>query len=138
MGWNMHIIRRKTKTYAALQKNQRDGTKVIYSYIYLVPIVEALKILVDLQIKPLINEKEISYRGETILEKKGKFRQHEMVLEKYTGDKRVADVLRNIIILRALFPESKRKLAQVWLEHSIIGTCLANHKITQIFTRFLC
>ncbi len=42
------------------------------------------------------------------------------MLEKYTGDTRVAEVLRNIIILRALFPESKRKLVQVRLEHSIL------------------
>ena len=120
MIWNVHITRRKTKTYVALKKNKREGTKVISSYIYMGPIEEALKILADLQIKPLIDEKEISYSGEVVLGKIAKSVSMSKVLEKYTGDKRVAEALMNIIILRALFPESKRKLVEVRLEHSIL------------------
>lgn len=37
MGWNLHEIRRKTKSYAALKKNERVGKKVKSSYIYLGP-----------------------------------------------------------------------------------------------------
>lgn len=120
MSWNVHIIRRKTKTYAALKKNKREGSKVRSSYIYLGPIIEAVKILADLQIKPLIDEKEISYSGEIILGKIANSISMSKVLEKYTGDKRVAEALMNIIILRALFPESKRKLVKIRLEHSIL------------------
>ncbi|MEA3325457.1 MAG: hypothetical protein U9Q37_10095 [Euryarchaeota archaeon] len=75
MSWNVHIIRRKTKAYVALKKNKREGTKVISSYIYLGPIIEAVKILADLQTKPLIDEMEISYSGEIILGKKSEFHQ---------------------------------------------------------------
>ncbi|KAF5412659.1 MAG: hypothetical protein C5S47_00880 [Candidatus Methanogasteraceae archaeon] len=96
------------------------GSKVHSSYIYLGPLVEALKILADLQIKPLIDEREISYSGETILGKIANSVNMSKVLEKYTGDERVAEALMNIIILRALFPENKRKLVQVRLEHSIL------------------
>ncbi|MEA1864219.1 MAG: hypothetical protein U9N46_03310, partial [Euryarchaeota archaeon] len=96
------------------------GSKVHSSYIYLGPLVEALKILADLQIKPLIDEREISYSGETILGKIVNSVNMSKVLEKYTGDERVAEALMNIIILRALFPENKRKLVQVRLEHPIL------------------
>nr|QNO49157.1 hypothetical protein CDCKMDEO_00002 [Methanosarcinales archaeon ANME-2c ERB4] len=92
----------------------------MWSYLYLGPLVEALKILADLQIKPLIDEREISYSGETILGKIANSVNMSKVLEKYTGDERVAEALMNIIILRALFPENKRKLVQVRLEHSIL------------------
>ncbi len=120
MSWNIHIIRRKTKIYAALKNNKREGSKVRSSYIYLGPIVDALKILADLQIKPLIDENEISCSGEIVLGKIANSVSMSKVLEKYTGDKRVAEALMNIIILRALFPESKRKLVQVRMEHSIL------------------
>ncbi len=102
MSWNIHIIRRKTKTYVALKKNKRDGSKVRSSYIYLGPITDAVKILADLQIKPLIDEKEISYSGEIVLGKIANSVNMSKMLEKYTGDKRVAEALTNIIILRAL------------------------------------
>ena len=60
MSWNVHITRRKTKTYIVLKKNRREGTKVISSYTYLGPIIEAVKILADLQIKvPVFDVKEV-------------------------------------------------------------------------------
>jgi len=67
MSWHIHEIKRKTKIYITLQKNEREGKKINSSYIYLGPINEALKIFADMQIKPLENEKEVSYSGEIIL-----------------------------------------------------------------------
>ena len=67
MSWHLHENVRKTKTYISLKKNEREGKKIKSSYIYLGPINDALKIFADLQIKPLENEKEVSYSGEMIL-----------------------------------------------------------------------
>lgn len=120
MSWHIHEIKRKTKTYVALKKNEREGKKIKSSYIYLGPINEALKILAELQIKPLKNEKEVSYSGEMILGSIANSFNFSKVLEKYTNDKRIADALNNIIILRTLFPVSKRKLIKIRLEHSIL------------------
>jgi len=120
MSWHIHEIKRKTKTYITLQKNEREGKKINSSYIYLGPINEALKIFADMQIKPLDNEKEVSYSGEIILGSIAKSINFSKVLEKYTKDKRIAEALKNIIILRTLFPVSKRKLIKIRLEHSIL------------------
>ena len=120
MGWNVHIIQRKTKTYISLKKNKRVGKKIISDYIYLGPAMDAVKMLTELQVKPLIDEREISYSGEIVLEKIADSIGLTRVLEKHTGDDRVARVLRNIILLRTIFPESKRKLAEVRLKHSIL------------------
>ena len=120
MSWHLHENIRKTKTYISLKKNEREGKKIKSSYIYLGPINDALKILADLQIKPLENEKEVSYSGEKILGSIANSIQFSKVLEKYTKDKRIAEALNNIIILRTLFPVSKRKLIKIRLEHSIL------------------
>ncbi len=120
MSWHIHEIKRKTKTYIALKKNEREGKKINSSYIYLGSINDALKILADLQMKPLDNEKEISYSGELILGSIANSINFSKVLEKYTKDKRIAEALNNIIILRTLFPVSKRKLIKTKLEHSIL------------------
>ena len=120
MSWNIHEIQRKTKSYVALKKNERVGKKVKSSYIYLGPTRNAMKIFADLQIKPLIDEKEISYSGEVILGKIANSINFSKVMEKYTGDKRVAEILTNIIILRTLFSDSKRKLVKERLSHSIL------------------
>ena len=120
MSWNIHEIQRKTKSYAALKKNERVGKKVKSSYIYLGPTRNAMKIFADLQIKSLIDEKEISYSGEVILGKIANSINFSKVMEKYTGDKRVAEILTNIIILRTLFSDSKRKLVTERLSHSIL------------------
>jgi hypothetical protein len=63
----------------------------------------------DMQIKPLQNEKEISYSGVIILGSISRSINFSKVLEKYAQDKRIADTLNNIIILRTLFPVSKRE-----------------------------
>ena len=120
MSWHIHEIKRKTKAYIALKKNEREGKKIKSSYIYLGSINDALKILGDLQIKPLENEKEVSYSGELILGSIANSINFSKVLEKYTKDKRIAEALNNIIILRTLFPVSKRKLIKTKLEHSIM------------------
>ncbi len=120
MSWHIHEIKRKTKTYISLQKNEREGKKINSSYIYLGPINEALKIFADMQIKPLENEKEVSYSGEMILGCIAKSINFSKALEKYTKDKRIAEALNNIIILRTLFPVSKRKLIKIRLERSIL------------------
>ena len=120
MSWNIHEIHRKTKSYVTLKKNERVGKKVKSSYIYLGPTRNAMKIFADLQIKPLIDEKEISYSGEVILGKIANSINFSKVMEKYTGDKRVAEILTNIIILRTLFSDSKRKLVTERLSHSIL------------------
>ncbi len=120
MSWHIHEIKRKTKTYIALKKNEREGKKIKSSYIYLGSINDALKILGDLQIKPLENEKEVSYSGELILGSIANSINFSKVLEKYTKDKRIAEALNNIIILRTLFPVSKRKLIKTKLEQSIL------------------
>jgi transposase len=120
MSWNIHEIQRKTKSYVALKKNERVGKKVKSSYIYLGPTRNAMKIFADLQIKPLIDEKEISYSGEIILGKIANSINFSKVMEKYTGDKRIAEILTNIIILRTLFSDSKRKLVKERLSHSIL------------------
>ena len=119
MSWHLHEIKRKTKTYISLQKNQREGKKISSDYIYLGPIDKALKIFADIQIKPLENEKEVSYSGEMILGSIANTINFSNVLEKYTKDKRIAEALNNIIILRTLFPVSKRRLVKIRLEHSI-------------------
>jgi transposase len=120
MSWHLHEIKRKTKTYISLQKNQREGKKIGSDYIYLGPIDKALKIFADLQIKPLENEKEVSYSGEMILGSLANSINFSKILEKYTKDKRIAEALNNIIILRTLFPVSKRRLVKIRLEHSIL------------------
>ncbi|MBW6470346.1 MAG: hypothetical protein K0A90_03905 [Methanosarcinaceae archaeon] len=120
MSWNIHEIQRKTKSYVALKKNERVGKKVKSSYIYLGPTINAIKIFADFQIKPLIDKKEISYSGEIILGKIANSINFNKVLEKYTDDKRVAEVLTNIVILRTLFADSKRKLVKERLNHSIL------------------
>jgi transposase len=120
MSWNIHKIQRKTKSYVALKKNERVGKKIKSSYIYLGPTRNAMKIFADLQIKSLIDEKEISYSGEVILGNIANSINFSNVIEKYTEDKRVAEILTNIIILRTLFSDSKRKLVTERLSHSIL------------------
>ena len=48
MGWNLHKIQMKSKSYIALKKNGRVGKKVKSSYIYLGPNRDAMKICVNL------------------------------------------------------------------------------------------
>jgi hypothetical protein len=61
------------------------------------PIIDAVKILVDLQVKPLIDERQISYSGEMILEKIANTINLSKVLEKHAGDDRVAEIYGELI-----------------------------------------
>lgn len=120
MSWNLHTIKRKAKTYIALKKNIRVEKKIKSEYIYLGSERDAAKILFDLQTKPLIDEKEISYSGELILGSMSKSILFDKVIERYTKDSRIANAITNIIILRTLFPESKNKLVKIRLPNSIL------------------
>lgn len=120
MGWNLHTTKRKGKAYISLQRNRRVEKKIESDYIYLGPEGDAAKILFDLGTKPLINEKEKTYSGELILGSIAKSIQFNKVIEKYTKDKRVANAITDIIILRTLFPESKNKIVKVRLPNSIL------------------
>ncbi len=116
----LHTTKRKGKAYISLQRNRRVEKKIESDYIYLGPEGDAVKILFDLGTKPLINEKEKTYSGELILGSIAKSIQFNKVIEKYTKDKRVANAITDIIILRTLFPESKNKLVKVRLPNSIL------------------
>jgi transposase len=120
MSWNLHTDKRKGKAYISLKKNRRVEKKIESDYIYLGLEGDAVKILFDLETKPLIDEKEISYSGELILGSIAKSIQFNKVVEKYTKDRRVANIITDIIILRTLFPESKNKLVKVRLPSSIL------------------
>ncbi|RLI91990.1 MAG: hypothetical protein DRO89_02970, partial [Candidatus Altiarchaeales archaeon] len=121
MAWSIHEIEKKSgKTYIALKRSYREGKKVRSEYIYLGPVRSAAKMLGEMQTRPLIDEKEISYSGEMILGKVAKSIHFKHVLNRYLEDKRTANVLQSIIILRTLFPESKRKLVLKRLESSIL------------------
>lgn len=121
MAWSIHEIEKKSgKTYIALKRSYREGKKVKSDYIYLGPARAAAKMLGELQTKPLIDEKEISYSGEMILSKIASSIQFEQVLNNYLEDERAANVLQSIVILRTIFPESKRKLVLKRLEYSIL------------------
>lgn len=120
MTWNLHTDKRKGKAYISLKRNRRIEKKIESDYIYLGSEGDAVKILFDLETKPLIDEKEISYSGELILGSIAKSIQFNKVIEKYTKDERIANVLTDIIILRTLFSESKNKLVKVRLPNSIL------------------
>ncbi len=120
MGWNLHTTKRNGKAYISLKKNRRVEKKIESDYIYLGPEGDAVKILFDLETKPLINEKETTYSGELILGSIAKSIQFNKVIEKYTKDSRISNVITDIITLRTLFSESKNKLVKVRLSNSIL------------------
>jgi len=117
---SIHEDKGKCASYISLKTNYRVGKKVKSKYIYLGASEIAVRILHDMQSKPLIDENEISYSGETILTKLANSVGFESVITKYTKDKRISRVLKNIVVLRLLFPESKRKLVKVRLKNSIL------------------
>ena len=84
--------------------------------IYIGPEEVATKILADLAVKELIDETDITYSGETILEKITDSLNFEDILIEYTGDERASRALKNVIILITLFKESKRRLFLIRLD----------------------
>jgi hypothetical protein len=96
MAWNLHTDKRKGKAYISLKRNRRVENKIKSDYIYLGSEIDAVKILFDLETKPLIDEKEISYSGELILGSIAKSIQLNKVIYKYIKDERIANVLTDI------------------------------------------
>lgn len=119
MAWNPRIQGQWNAKYLYFKNNHRVGKKTKTKYIYFGPIDVAVEILGDLQTKPLINERLVTYSGETILGKIAYSIGLTQVLEKYTDGKK-AHIMRNIIVLRALFNESKRGLVERILPDSVL------------------
>jgi len=103
MSWFTEKQRNRRKTFIYLKKNYRVGKKVKTKRIYLGPMEIAIDILSDLQTKPLIDEKLMTYSGETILGKIADSIDLTQALVKYTKKEKDASILRSIIVLRALF-----------------------------------
>lgn len=70
--------------------------------------------------EPLIDEKLMTYSGETILGRIADSISMEQVLANYTKNEKEAHILKNIIILRALFNESKKGLVERILPNSVL------------------
>lgn len=136
MAWGLHEIRRKKATYMALKKNYRVGKQVKSDYIYLGSPDIAARILADMQMKHLISEKEVSYSGELILGKIARSIRLKEVLDQYLDDKRASTVMQNLIILRTLFPESKRRLAERLTRKSVLKNTTDLRYVEEIY-RFM-
>ena len=86
----------------------------------------AVKVLGDIQTKPLIGGRRITYSGEIVLGKVADTMGLSQVLAKYTKNEKEACMLRNIIIiiiiiiLRALFNERKEGLVERVLPNLIL------------------
>ena len=119
MAWNPRIQGEWNAKYLYFKHNYRVGKKTKSKYIYFGPIDVAVEILGDIQTKPLIDERLITSSGETILGKIADSISLTQVLGKY-ANKKEAPILRNIIILRALFNESKMGLVERILPNSIL------------------
>lgn len=120
MAWNVKSRKRWKKNYVYLENTYRVKGKLKTDYIYLGPEEVATRILGDLAVKPLIDEKEITYSGEVVLKKIADSLAFEKILVKYAKDKRASKALKNVIILMTLFNESKRRLFQIRLNKSIL------------------
>ena len=69
MAWNIVWRKPHKKKYGYLKKSYRINGKVRTEEIYIGPDEVATKILADLATRELIDETDITYSGETILEK---------------------------------------------------------------------
>jgi len=110
MAWNIEWKQPHKKKYCSLKNTYRVDGKVKTDYIYLGQEEVATRILADLAIKELIEEEDITYSGEKILEKITDSLSFEDILTNYTDDERASRALKNVIILMTLFNESKRRL----------------------------
>lgn len=120
MAWDIAIRGRWKAKYIYFKNNYRVGKSVKTKWIYLGPSDVAIKILGDLQTKPLIDETLMTYSGETILSKIADSIALTQVLVEYTKNEKEAHILGNIIVLRALFSESKKGLVERILPNSIL------------------
>jgi len=121
MTWNIVWRKPHKKKYGYLKKSYRINGKVKTEEIYIGPDEVASKILTDLATRELISETDITYSGETILEKIAVSLNFEDILIEYTGDERASRALKNVIILMTLFKESKRRLFLKRLNKSIFN-----------------
>jgi transposase len=121
MAWNIVWRKPHKKKYGYLKKSYRINGKVKTEEIYIGPDEVATKILTDLATRELINETDITYSGETILEKITDSLNFEDILIEYTEDERASRALKNVIILMTLFNESKRRLFLKRLNKSIFN-----------------
>nr|QNO44762.1 hypothetical protein KLGCGMKP_00024 [Methanosarcinales archaeon ANME-2c ERB4] len=119
MAWNIVWRKPHKKKYGYLKKSYRINGRVKTKEIYIGPDEVATKILTDLATRELIDETDITYSGETILEKITNTLNFEDILIEYTGDERASRALKNVIILMTLFNESKRRLFLKRLDKSI-------------------
>ena len=122
MAWNFEWRQPHKEKYGCFQNTYRvkDEPSPKTDYIYLGSEESTVKILSDLALKPLIDEENITYSGETVLEKIADSLGFERILAKYAKDKRASKALKNIIILMALFKASKRRLFMKVLNKSIL------------------
>jgi len=120
MAWNITWRKPHKKKYGYLKKSYRINGRVLTEEIYIGPDEVATKILTDLATRELIDETDITYSGETILEKITSTLFFEDILIEYTGDERASRALKNVIILMTLFKESKRRLFLKRLDKSIL------------------
>lgn len=120
MVYSIHKLLKGGMTYLYLKRNFRVKGKVKSDYIYLGELNPALKILNALQFRQLKNEKEISYSGEMILSRIANTVSFKPILKRFCRDEKASRIVKNITILRILFPESKRRLFLKRLKNSIL------------------
>ncbi|RZN30994.1 MAG: IS1634 family transposase [Methanosarcinales archaeon] len=120
MAWNITWRKPHKKKYGYLKRSYRVNGRVKTDEIYIGPDEVATKILADLATRELVDETDITYSGEAVLEKIADSLNFEDILIKYTGDERASRALKNVIILMTLFKESKRRLFLKRLDKSIL------------------
>lgn len=120
MAWNIATRGKWKAKYIYFKNNYRVGASMKTKWIYLGPKDIAVKMLGDLQTKSLVDEKLMTYSGETIVGKIADSIGLTQVLAKYTKKEKEASILRNIIVLRALFNESKKGLVERVLPESVL------------------
>jgi transposase len=119
MSWNIENQGQWKGKYVYLKNNRREDGGLKTKRIYLGPVNVAVEILGELQTKPLINEKLKTYSGEAVLGKIADSIGLSNVLLSCTGNEKESAILRNIIILRALFNKSKLGLVERILPYSV-------------------
>jgi hypothetical protein len=120
MPYHIEVQKGKYNEYVYLRRTYRADNKVRSSRIYLGPKDDALIILHAMQSEHLEAEVELSYSGEEILSKIADSLSLGLILTNYTGNEKISEIMKNLIILRTLYPESKRSLFIERLDRSIL------------------
>jgi len=119
MAWKIEIQGQWNARYVYYKTKRKKGNKWKTDRIYFGKIDVAAEILGDLVTKPLIDERLVTSSGETIVSKIAEDINLTNLIRKYTNEKN-AHILRNIIILRTLFNESKMGLVERILPFSVL------------------